>query len=55
MIQVYLVKRYMRTRQRNGKREYRWALRWEGPDGWRCEGTRTADRSKAEALQSKRS
>ena len=28
MIQVYLVKRYKRKRQRNGKREYSWALRW---------------------------
>ena len=25
MIQVFLVKRYKRKRQRNGKREYRWA------------------------------
>ena len=39
MIQVFLVKRFKRKRQRNGKREYRWALRWEGPDGWRCEST----------------
>jgi hypothetical protein len=45
MIQVYLVKRFKRKRQRNGKREYRWALRWEGPDGWRCESTGTADRT----------
>ena len=33
MIQVFLVKRFKRKRQRNGKREYRWVLRWEGPDG----------------------
>jgi integrase len=26
-------------------------LRWEGPGGWRCEGTGTADRTQAEALQ----
>ena len=51
MIQVFLVKRFKRKRQRNGKREYRWALRWEGPDGWRCESTGTADRTQAEALQ----
>ena len=51
MIQVFLVKRYKRKRQRNGKREYRWALRWEGPDGWRCESTGTADRTQAEAKQ----
>ena len=50
MIQVYLSKRYMRKR-RNGKREYRWALRWEGPDGWRFENTGTADRTQAEALR----
>lgn len=52
MIQVYLVKRYKRSRQRNGKREYRWALRWDGSDGWKCESTGTADRTQAEALQS---
>lgn len=51
MIQVFLVKRFKRKRQRNGKREYRWALRWDGPDGWRCESTGTADRTQAEALQ----
>jgi integrase len=51
MIQVYLVKRFKRKRQRNGKREYRWALRWEGPDGWKCESTGTADRTQAEAQQ----
>jgi integrase len=51
MIQVYLVKRKLRASRRNGKREYRWSLRWEGPDGWRCESTGTADRTQAEALQ----
>ena len=51
MIQVFLVKRFKRKNQRNGKREYRWALRWEGPGGWRCESTGTADRTQAEALQ----
>jgi len=50
MIQVYLSKRYLRKR-RNGKREYRWALRWEGLDGWRFENTGTADRTQAEALR----
>jgi len=51
MIQVFLVKRFKRKRQRNGKREYRWALRWQGTDGWRCESPGTADRPQAEALQ----
>jgi integrase len=51
MIQVFLVKRFKRKNQRNGKREYRWALRWEEPGGWRCESTGTADRTQAEALQ----
>jgi len=51
MIQVFLVKRFKRKRQRNGKREYRWALRWQGTDGWRCESTGTAGRTQAEALQ----
>jgi integrase len=50
-MKVYLVKRYKRQRKRNGKREHYWALRWEGPDGWRCESTDTADRTQAEALQ----
>ncbi len=50
-MKVYLVKRYKRQRKRNGKREYYWALRWEGPDGWKCESTDTADRTQAEALQ----
>ena len=26
-------------------------MRWEAPDGWRCESTDTADRTQAEALQ----
>ncbi|MEN6405893.1 MAG: hypothetical protein ABFC77_05420 [Thermoguttaceae bacterium] len=50
-MKVYLVKRYKRQRKRNGKREHYWALRWEGPDGWKCESTDTADRTQAEALQ----
>jgi hypothetical protein len=51
MIQVYLVKRHLRKRLRNGSRDYRWALRWEDVEGWHCESTGTADRTQAESLQ----
>lgn len=51
MIPVFLVKRSLRKRRRNGQREYRWALRWEGEGGWRCESTGTADKVKAESLR----
>jgi hypothetical protein len=51
MVQVYLVKRYLKKRQRNGQREYRWALRWESADGWKCESTGTADKTRAETLR----
>jgi hypothetical protein len=37
MIQVRLEKRLLKKRKRNGQREYRWVLRWEAPDGKRCE------------------
>ena len=43
-------KRYTRKRH-NGKREYRWALRREGPDGWRFEATGPADRTHTEAVR----
>jgi integrase len=51
-IQVQLVKRYLRSKKRNGQREYRWAMRWYDPEtGQRpCESTGTADRTQAEAL-----
>lgn len=44
MIQVFLVKRKLRQR-------HRWVLRWNTPDGWRCESTGTADRTQAELLR----
>ena len=50
-IQVYLVKRTLKKRRRNGQHEHRWALRWEDADGWHCEATGTADRTEAESLQ----
>lgn len=49
MIQVYLVKRYRQKRKRNGQREWVYALRWFD-DGWHCESTGTADKTKAESL-----
>lgn len=51
MIQVFLLKRPLRKRKRNGAREYRWILRWEDSTGWRQASTGTADRTQAEALQ----
>lgn len=51
MTPVYLVRRNLKNKKRNGQREYRWILRWEAADGWRCESTGTADRTAAEALQ----
>jgi hypothetical protein len=33
MIRVYLKKRLLRKKKRNGKREYRWMLRWEDSGG----------------------
>jgi len=51
MIQVFLEKRLLKKRKRNGQREFRWVLRWEAPDGKRaCESTGTADRTRAESL-----
>jgi hypothetical protein len=50
MIQVYLEKRLLKKRKRNGQREFRWLLRWETLDGKRrCVTTGTADRTVAEA------
>jgi integrase len=50
MIQVFLEKRLLKKRKRNGQREFRWVLRWEEPDGKRaCESTGTADRTQAES------
>lgn len=48
---VYLVKRLLKGKKKNGQREYRWVLRWEAADGWKCESTGTADRTQAESLQ----
>ena len=52
-VTVRLEKRHLRSRQRNGKRKYRWVLRWEDPKTGerRCESTGTADRTEAETLQ----
>ena len=49
--QVYLAKRYLSGSRRNGQRAYRWALRWQSAEGWKCESTGTADRTNAETLQ----
>lgn len=52
-INVTLVKRYLKSKKRNGQREHRWTLRWDDPvTGKRgCESTGTADRTAAESLQ----
>ena len=50
-IPVYLVKRCLRGRQRNGRKKSRWSMRWEDPatGEWTCESTGTADKTKAKA------
>src|SRR4051794_20750681 len=52
-VPIYLVKRPLKGRKRNGQREYRWALRWEDPETGRFRGetTGTADKTQAESLQ----
>ena len=49
---IYVVKRYLKKRKRNGQHEYRWALRWRDPrtDKWCCESTKTADKTEAGEL-----
>jgi integrase len=55
-ITVYLIKRYLRGRKRNGQRVYVWVLRWSDPSMGllRCESTGTADKTSAEALCKKK-
>jgi integrase len=52
-IQVYLVKRFLKDLQRNGRRKYRWVMRWEDPatGKYKCKSTGTADKTKATALR----
>jgi integrase len=47
------VRRYLKDRQRNGRRKYRWVMRWEdsATGKIRCESTGTADRTRAESLR----
>jgi integrase len=52
-VKIYLVKRQLRKRQRNGRTKYHWIMRWQDPDSgeWQCETTGTADKPRAKALQ----
>ncbi len=52
-IKVYLTKRYLKERQRNGRQKHRWALRWRDPatGEWKYENTGTADKTRAKYRQ----
>lgn len=52
-IPVYIEKRLLKARRRNGTRQVRYVLRWEDPETGKrgCETTGTGDRTQAEALQ----
>jgi integrase len=51
-IKVYLVKRFLRERRKNGQRKHLWAMRWQDPATGKfpCESTGTADKVQAESL-----
>jgi hypothetical protein len=52
-IDVYLVRRKLKKRRRNGQWRHHWVLRWADPvtGKWCCESTGTADRTEAEQLK----
>jgi integrase len=51
-IDVYIEKRYLNKRKRNGQRQVRYSLRWWDEDGtFRCESTGTADMTQAAELR----
>jgi integrase len=52
-IPVYIEKRLLNERRRNGTRKVRYVLRWEDPETGKrcCESTATSDRTQAEELQ----
>lgn len=52
-IQVYIEKRPLKRKKRNGQRTYRYALRWRNPATGKmeCESTGTGDKTQAEELQ----
>jgi integrase len=51
-IKVYIVKRRLRERRKNGQHKHVWALRWQDPltGKFPCESTGTADKVQAESL-----
>jgi integrase len=50
---VYIVKRYLQRKRRNGQHQHKLALRWKDPTTrkWRCETTGTADMTEAREIQ----
>ena len=50
---IYIAKRKLRTKARNGKSQYKLALRWKDPTTgeWQCEACGTSDRTEAESLR----
>src|SRR4051794_27533957 len=52
-IPIFLDKRPLKAKRRNGQSKYRWHLRWECPltGKYRSESTGTADKTAAEELQ----
>ncbi|OYV91450.1 MAG: hypothetical protein B7Z73_05505 [Planctomycetia bacterium 21-64-5] len=50
-IPVYLEKRLLKAKKRNGQRTYVWRMRWQEGAEFRAESTRTADKTQAEELR----
>jgi len=52
-ISVYLVRRSLRSKRRNGRARSTLTLRWKDPatQKWQCENTRTGDMTEARQLQ----
>ena len=52
-VAVYIVKRHLKKKRRNGQRQHKFVLRWKNPatGKWQCENTGTADMTEARELQ----
>ncbi len=51
MIQVYLVKQKLKSKKENGRRNFRFYIRWQENGKWKSEPTGTADTVQAEGLR----